>query len=470
MPGIGSRIRAALRTPPMRFQVRGVRFLEALNGRAIIGDEMGLGKTLETIAWMCLHPEARPAIIVCPATVKEVWLRQIREHTPHMDATVLEGRSTYHGTLRSGIAIINYDILQHWADRLISLGPRLLVIDECHRIANHKANRTRACISIGRIAKHVIALSGTPIVNRPIEFFSALNLIAPAAFPSRWKYAMQYCNPKIGYGGHWNFNGASHVEELHERVSKLMIRRTKDEVLKDLPPKTRTTIPVEVDNRADYEEAKADFLQWLEDRKGEDAANRAAGALALVRLGGLKRIAAEGKMKTAITWIREWTEDTDQKLVIFAIHRSVVEMLQEAFPGSPCVYGGVSGPKRTEAVDRFQNDPKCQLFIGNIKSAGEGITLHSAANELFLEIGWTPAEHDQAEDRIRRIGQTAKHINIYYMVAQNTIEEHVLDVIEAKRRLVNRVVDGYEGEQVATEVISYLKNPAKGITCRQRRQ
>lgn len=440
-----AKIRSVLRTTPYQFQVGGIRFLEERNGRAIIGDDCGLGKCLMSISWLMLHPEARPAIILCPASVKYVWHNELKKHAGAR-STILSGqtpdRASLAGDLKGQIFICNYDILRFWLP-LLAINPQAVIIDECQRISNRKAKRSIATSTLAKASPHVIGLSGTPITSRPVQFFPILQMIDPKQFASFWWYAFRFCAPKRGWQGRgWDFSGASHTEELHERISKLMIRRMKVDVLKDLPAKVRTIMPVDIDNRQEYERARDDFIKWLTSKKGNAAAVRAARAEAIVRLGSLKHLAAEGKLGAAVAFIREWLEDTDLKLAVYAIHHSILDRLMAAFPGAATVTGRSSPKDRESEVHRFQTDPNCRLFFGNIQAAGEGITLHAASDMLVLELGWTPAEHDQCEDRILRIGQTSDHVQIRYMIAQNTIEEDILDLINRKRDMISRVVDG----------------------------
>lgn len=460
---VGPRIKRAVRATLFRFQIRGVRFLEQRNGRAIIGDDMGLGKTMTALTWMAIHPELRPAVIICPSSVKYHWQRELWNHA-RIPSVVLSGQTPSRGMLYEDIVILNYDILRFWSDTLKAFTPKVLVLDEFQRVKNRQAKRSRASTVLAQGMPHILALSGTPIISRPVEFFPVLQMIEPDEFKSFWAYAFRYCAPKRGFRGRgWDFSGASNTNELHQKVSKLMIRRMKSDVLADLPAKTRSVIPVDISNRKEYEKARDNFIQWLASKKGNDAALRASRAEAVVRLGALKHLAAEGKIEDAIDSINEWMEDTDRKLVVFAIHHSIINQLVEAFPSAAVVTGAVGTAERSKAVDRFQLDPACRLFFGNMQAAGEGITLHAASDMLILELGWTPAEHDQTEDRINRIGQTADHVHIRYMVAKNTVEEDVMALIDSKRDVVGQVIDGRSVSTVQMTVIDRLLNGAKNV-------
>jgi SWI/SNF-related matrix-associated actin-dependent regulator 1 of chromatin subfamily A len=459
-----AKIKAAMRTPPLVFQVDGVRFLLNHEGRAVLGDDMGLGKTYQIATWLALNPDARPVIIACPATVKYVWQRQLWEHS-RIKSVVINGRGRFR--VNGNVWIINHDILScadkpkrskgkkskkkgktkkpnpGWWKTLIRRRPLVFVIDEAHRTQTRDSQRTMACKAIARRCRHVIAATGTPIRARPVQFFPMLNMVCPRAFPSFWQYAFRYCDPKRGFRGRgWNFNGASNLDELHQRVSAIMLRRTKEEVMKDLPRKTCTTIPVDIANRKEYESARDDFVSWWRKRRGAGVSQRALKAVAFVRMGALLRIAAEGKVPAISDWIENWLRETDQKLVVFTKHKIILALLRGTFLKAAVIEGRTPQRQREMEINRFQTDPKCRLFFGNLQAAGEGTTLHAASTVLFVELGWTPAELDQAEDRVLRIGQRAKHVDIYYMIAKDTQEEDVLELIGEKRKVVNQVVDG----------------------------
>jgi len=438
----------------MKHQFRGIRFIEKMKGVCLIGDDMGVGKTLEVLGWMAIHSaEITPTIICCPANAKYVWEGQIQEHT-YMDCQVLSGKKPY--TITSNIVIINYDILPYWEKQLLELRAKLLVIDECQYIKTRKIRRTKICKMISRKAKFRIPMSGTPIISRPIEFFSALNIVQPKEFGSFWKYAFRYCGPKKGFQGRgWDFSGATRIPELHKRVSSVMIRRMKKDVLKYLPPKRRIPIIVDLDNHREYQSAKHNFLSWYEKEYGSKKAKKAKKGLSFVRLGQLRRLAAKGKFKAACQWIDDFLEETNEKLVVFCYHREILEQLKERYANIAAI-GGKSGRKRDLEVKRFQKDKKVRLFLGTIRADKEAITLTAASTTFFIEQGWTPGEHDQAEDRVNRIGQAALKITAYYLLAKNTIDEYVWNLIEDKRKLIARIMDGETVAEKLKERISLV--------------
>jgi SWI/SNF-related matrix-associated actin-dependent regulator of chromatin subfamily A-like protein 1 len=424
------------------FQRKGVGFLEARNGRALIGDEMGLGKTVQALAWLQLHPEKRPAIIVSPASLKFNWRREAEAWLSDPDIQILP--TDQDRPFSKDIIITNYDILTDWIGPLLKQNPQVLIVDEIHYIKTPQAKRTKAVKKLGKSIPHIIGLSGTPIINRPIEGHTILKLIAPDKIPNRLDYAIRYCNAQHTVFG-WDFNGSSETEELHEKLSSIMIRRLKSEVLTDLPDKMHSFVPMEIDNREEYTGASADLLNWIRTFRGEDAEKTASNAEAIVRIEVLRQIAIRGKMAQAVNWIRDFIT-SGEKLVIFATHRSVIRDLMNQFSGVAVkLDGGSSQRERQESVDQFQTDPRIRLFIGNIKAAGIGITLTAASNVAFLEFPWSPGELVQAEDRCHRIGQR-NAVTIYYLFAMNTIEDKTARLIDKKRKILSKVLDGEEVE------------------------
>lgn len=429
-----ARIQAACTTPPMPHQVKGVRFLNRREGRGIIADEQGLGKTYQVIAYLKLHPEVRPAVVVCPATLKYNWQREFSRHA-NLKADVAEGREPFE--LAENIWILNYDILPYWLAWLTARKPVFLAVDEFQKIGNHKAKRTVATVTLGSQCRQAVGLSGTPISNGPVEFFPMLHIIAPDLFPAFMPYAFKFCGPRQGFRGHWDFRGASNVEELHELVSPLMIRRLKADVLTDLPPVVKTFIPLKVDLK-EYNIARQNFIQWLGERRGKEAVKRARGAEGLVRLGQLRMLAGRAKLPAVVEWLKDWTGG---KLVVFGIHKAaVVEYLADQFPGYPVVTGGMSPQQKEDSIAAFQNGDAPMIF-GNLKALGVGHTLTAGQAAAHVEFSWVPNDHEQGDARCHRIGSTGR-IESFYFVALGTTDEYLMELIETKRDVIGQVVDG----------------------------
>jgi SWI/SNF-related matrix-associated actin-dependent regulator 1 of chromatin subfamily A len=446
------------------FQKKGVAFIEAKNGRALVGDEMGLGKTIQALAWLQLHPKKRPAIILCPAHLKLNWAKETRETlSGDPKIQILQGTKPY--PITGEIIIINYDILGKWLEKLQTIKAQVLVFDEAHYIKNSTAQRTKATKKLAKNIPHVIALSGTPIVNRPVEGFNIVQILDKTVFPNFWQFAHKYCGAKHnGFG--WDFTGATNKEELHKILAgTIMIRRKKADVLPDLPDKLYSYIPMEISNRNEYEAAETNFINYLRQIKGDGAAKKASQAEHLVKIEALKQLTVKGKMEQAINWIQNFitTGNGDSKLVVFTVHKVVIDALMDEFKSIAVkVDGSCSAEQRHAAVEKFQNDPDTKLFVGNIQAAGTGLTLTAASSVAFLELPWTPGELVQAEDRCHRIGQKDT-VNVYYLLAEGTIEEKIAELLDEKRQVLEAVLDGNEVEetQMLTKLIETYQKEKK---------
>ncbi|MDD3263463.1 MAG: SNF2-related protein [Candidatus Nanoarchaeia archaeon] len=438
----------------MPFQEEGVNFVDARKGRAIIGDEMGLGKTVQAIGYLHICKE-RPAIVVVPASLKGNWKKEIEKWIPNVKVKILSGTKSYKLDSNEDIIIVNYDILKGWDKELLKIKPKIMVLDESHSIKNDNTKRTKVVKSMSKKIPYIIALSGTPAVNRPIELYNVINIIEPKLFSSRKEYGLRYCNGHYnGYG--MDYNGFSNLDELYEKLQTIMIRRKKSEVLTDLPDKTYSFIPFELDNTRDYNKARDDIFNWIKEIKGEHAAIKSSYAETLVRISELRQLAVRGVLKSSIEWLDNFIESSDQKIVVFAIHKEIINALMNHFGKIAVKIDGTTPVNiRQDIVDQFQTDNNIQVFVGNIKAAGVGLTLTAASNVAFLELPWTPGDLQQATDRVHRIGQK-NAVNVYFLLAQNTIEEDLAYLIDSKKKILTEALDGVSSEINETNMISDL--------------
>lgn len=433
-----------LKMPLYPYQNIGVSFMESRNGRMLLGDDMGLGKTIQGLAWLHINPKLRPAVVVCPANAKYVWPQQGEKFFKDPPTfQILSGRAATE-KLDAEVLVVNYDVLPSWVNKLKAYGPKVIITDECQYYKNSKAKRTKAVKELAKGVPHFIAMSGTPAKNRTLELYNAIHIIDPTLFPSFWEFAKRYCG-LYHDGFAWNMSGNTNTEELYGILTDtIMLRRLKVDVLTELPPKVRSVIPMDLTNREEYEEVEDDFIAWIEKHKGEDAAERANRGQAFAKIEALKQLTIKGKMQQAISWIKEFLESGD-KLVVFATHVETVKTLMKEFGKAAVkIDGSVSSNKRQQVVEQFQTNDDVRLFVGNIQAAGIAITLTAASSVAFVEIGWGPGEHDQAEDRIHRIGQEADSVNIYYLLARNSIEGRIVSLIDRKRGVLANLLDGQD--------------------------
>ncbi len=443
------------------FQRAGVRYA-LTQRRTFLADEQGLGKTVQALA--ALEADgAFPAVVVCPASMKLTWEREAARWLPHRSSAVLSGRSERGWAAakadRADIVILNYEIVDGHLERLIDLGPRGGVFDESHYCKEPRAKRTKACIAL---ARHVdktglrLALTGTPVLNRPKELVSQLRLIGRLRdFDS-------------GAGMARRFKNRDSLERLHWHLrSHCYVRRLKADVLPQLPPKEQVTIPVELNNEAEYRLAERDLVAWLRAQPMDlhDYEARVAAAMRnerLVRLNKLRQLAGRGKLDAAVAWVEDFLE-SGEPLVVFADHVEVQHTLVEHFPDAVHVLGDDSAQARDDAVQAFQQDDGPQLIVCSLRAAGQGITLTRASNVAFLELDWTPARLAQAEDRCHRIGQDDS-VTAWYLLAPDTIDETMADVLAWKRGVIGAVTDGrfVEGESLVEAVLRELRERVDG--------
>jgi superfamily II DNA or RNA helicase len=419
------------------FQRGGVAYLLEAR-RAFLADEQGLGKTVQALAALEAD-DAYPAVVVCPASLKLNWRREIEKWLPHRSVTVLSG--TAHADVGADIVVLNYEVVHGHRERLALRRPGALVLDEAHFCKNPRAKRTQATRRLAdamppRALK--LALSGTPVLNRPDELISQLRIIGRLAdFGSGARFSRR-------------FRGIGAEERIHWHLRRrCFVRRLKSEVLPQLPAKRQAIVPVELDNEREYRLAERDVIAWLREQPldlSELDAKIAATLRAerLAQLNTLKRLAARGKLEAALSWIHAFLA-SGERLVVFAHHQEIQEAVLERHPSAAHILGRDSVGAREAAVQAFQADDGPQLLIGSTRVASQGITLTQASNVAFLELEWTPAIHDQAEDRCHRIGQHDA-VTAWYLLAADTIDETMAELIARKRGVVGAVTDGLAAE------------------------
>lgn len=407
------------------YQKEAVRKFIQFGERVYNASEIGLGKSCETLATSELMGYER-ILIITPASLKYNWEAEIRKWLgDEISVQILESKPKNDDKLTAKYIIINYDILDRWLELIKGYQFDLVVYDEVHNCKSYKTKRTKLSKEIAKNIPKKILLSGTPIVNHPQELISQLMIMDKLDdFGGFWNYLTHFCS--------WNGEFIGEPRNLGELNNllreKLYFRHERKDVLPELPPVSTQIIPIKIDNNT--------YLKKYAELKAELKAT-VPTAMQLVLIEKLKQYCVSEKMAIAKEFIKN-VIDNGEKLIIFGTHKAVIQELYNEFADiSVVIDGGVDNKIRQERVNQFQNDNKIRLFIGNMLAAGTGLTLTAASKVLFMELGWTPVLHEQAAGRAIRIGQN-NPVSIYYIIAKNTIEEKILNLLNNKMDIVRK--------------------------------
>jgi len=418
------------------FQKEDVDFIHYNNGTCLVANDMGTGKTITALTY-AYEADTQRVLVVCPASVLYKWQDEVVRWNGWESQIVLTGKTALDMTKR--VWIMSYAIMLNRVYELSEIEFDLLIMDECHKISNPKAKQALAVDQL--ITKRKLFLSGTPFLNRPIELWHVLNLIDPLSYKSYWSFANKYAGAeqkeiwtRNGKRTFWDVSGATNLDDLRKRIAPIVVRRTKQEVLDELPELTRTKMEVDISNKREYQSALLDFKRYLRENNKDSDPN------ALSKLNVLRQIIGMGKVESAIELAEEVLSNPDKKVVLYAHHKAVVNALCEKLKeyGVETIVGEDSNTKRADTVSRFQNNTLPRALV--ISSAGgEGIDLYRADTMITVEREWNEAKESQAESRLHRNGQ--KHaVVVYYLIAHNTIDKDIDELIERKRDAFNSVI------------------------------
>jgi SWI/SNF-related matrix-associated actin-dependent regulator 1 of chromatin subfamily A len=453
-------------------QEEGVKFLLSRNG-CILADDMGLGKSMQSII-AALESGAKKILIVAPSSTKINWEREINVFCD--DTAIIDGKKWNDAKF----TIINFDILKNFhtlVDRktkedavinreLAEAGYDLCIIDEAHYLKNNDSIRGKIMVelSVKYNIEKVWLLTGTPVANRPMDFFNLLKIIkSPIA--QNWRhYAVRYCEGRQFFrtlkNGQkkqiWLTDGASNLEELASKTKNIILRRLKTEVL-DMPDKVITPMYHKLDDKGvkEYDQLWDDYLLKRE-AEGKKNGNIQKDLVELILLRQF--IAAQ-----AIPYTIEMAENAiemGRKVIIFTSFTEELEILQHHFGKLAVKHNGpMTTLAKQKSVDAFQQNDKVKVFIGNIKSAGVGITLTEGTVVIFNSFDWVPGNNEQAEDRAFRIGQK-NDVNVYYQMFVGTISTRMWFMLKNKKEVIATIMGDkqYTDEEITAIMVEELMN------------
>ena len=430
-------------------------------------DEMGLGKTVQALA--TLHATQHyPAIIICPAVVKYNWAVEAERWLPNdVRVVVIKDAKSVNDAVNADVVVLTYDLFTKLSKNLVEIKFRFMILDESHYVKNGTAKRTKIVKAFAKEIDYVLLLSGTPLLSRPAELIEQLRVISRFDEFGGWnRFTDRYCAKKRKPWG-WDISGSANLKELNTRLREICyIRHDKKAVLQDLPDKTRSQVFFELTKpqMKEYEKAKKQLEDYLREnlQKDEREIKKSMKAEMLVRIEVLKNLVAKQKLDDAKEWVSTFLE-SGEKLVVFATHLEVIESLCEAFPDAVSITGETSAEERQRVVEVFQSDDNVKLAILGLKAASTGITLTAASNVAFLELGWTPADMQQAEDRVYRIGQR-NAVNVWYLLAKDTIDVEIATLIDMKSGATKAAIEGVDvgqDDKILDKMVEFL-SPALG--------
>uniref|UniRef100_A0A3P8RG46 Zinc finger, RAN-binding domain containing 3 n=1 Tax=Astatotilapia calliptera TaxID=8154 RepID=A0A3P8RG46_ASTCA len=428
----------------MPFQREGVEF-------------MGLGKTVQAIAVAYTFRQEWPLLVVVPSSLKYPWIEELERWIPELqpgDINLVENKSHTIGIGSSKVTVLGYGLLTTDARPLVEAlsGQRfaVVVVDESHYLKSRNAARTKILVPLIQSAKRAILLTGTPALGRPEELFMQIDALYPKRFGTWTDYAKKYCNAHYRYFGprrQWDCRGASNLEELHQRLSQIMIRRLKADVLTQLPPKIRQRIPFDLPKEA-AKEASASFAEWerLMKSLGSGAATTDTPFTEVMGLvTQMYKQTAIAKAGAVKDYIKMMLEAEQLKFLVFAHHLTMLQACTEAVIEAKAGYiridGSVPSSERIQLVHRFQSDPETRVAILSIQAAGQGLTFTAASHVVFAELYWNPGHVKQAEDRAHRIGQTSS-VNVHYLIAKGTFDTVMWSMLNRKEKVTGSTLNG----------------------------
>ncbi|NWI43397.1 ZRAB3 endonuclease, partial [Picathartes gymnocephalus] len=462
-----------LRKKLLPFQEKGIIFALQRSGRLLVlmlffsflfFSQMGLGKTIQAIAISYYYKNEWPLLIVVPSSLRYPWVDEMEKWIPELspdDISIIQNKTDIGGVSTSKVTILGYGLLtsdaQTLVDTLYKQNFKVVVIDESHYMKSRNATRSKILLPIVQKALRAVLLTGTPALGRPEELFMQIEALFPRRFGTWNEYAKKYCDARVRFFGkrrQWDCRGASNLEELHQLLSEIMIRRLKNDVLSQLPPKVRQRIPFDLPQAA-AKNLNATFAEWeklMRSLSSDATESHFSQVMNLItRMYKETAIAKAGAVKD---YIKMMLDNDKLKFLVFAHHLSMLQACTEAVIESKARYiridGSVPSAERIHLVNQFQKDPETRVAILSIQAAGQGLTFTAATHVVFAELYWDPGHIKQAEDRAHRIGQCSS-VNIHFLIAKGTMDTLMWAMLNRKAKVTGSTLNGKKEKMQAEE-------------------
>ena len=391
-----------MRLPLLPHQQEGVEFI-LNNSSAFVCDDMGMGKTRTVIEAMIQRSQF-PILVICPSALKLNWRNEIARWV---------GIDLEIDNLNQDIIITNYERMNKYKFEIQALPIKQLVLDESHSFKEESSKRTQLALEWSRKIPYKILISGTPMLNRPRELITQMEILNNIhKVGGREKFLEKYCNPRHSQYG-IDYSGCSDLQELHQTMNGIWLRRTKDDLENKLPTKTIVPIPII--------ELNQPAPRSFHDIERYD------------------RAVLYKKLDASVDFIEQLLE-RDEKVVVFVHHKDIGKALNMKFPDASVIVGGQSPVHRQLNIDNFQLHDT-QIIICSLQASAVGLTLTASRCAVFIEYPWSPALLAQAQDRVHRLGQD-KDVFIFYLYGQGSIDEYRLNTNSFKKAVIDYIVDG----------------------------
>lgn len=413
------------------FQREAVEFLLENDNKGMLVLDPGLGKTTLSVAWLSMFDHEKPLLIVCPSGLKIHWRRELKKFAK-IKAKILGGQKPKPITNQYEVYIINYDVIHYWQ---VELKGKIsgIILDESQYCTNPSAQRTKAVKNVQQGTSHKVFLSATPFSNAPIELFPQLEMLDKETWNYQ-DYVQRYCPMVQSFNGTMLPKGSANLEELHNRLKAgYMFRRRKEDVAPDLPEKN--FIIHEIENNSKLLLDAEDELEDMIDSGDYDNAEIQE------KIKELTRSAYFETKKVIHQFIDDYLATSDEKIVLVAYHKSVIEDLVKKYD-APYISGEVASHKRQGIIDRFETDKTQRVLVLQNIAGAEGFSILNSKTMFFVELYYSIAKHLQVQDRIHRIISKHDAVFYYYFILEDSILERMLDVMMKKSRVLTTVIDG----------------------------
>lgn len=471
----------------LKHQVDSVAFLISRSG-GILADDMGLGKTCSAIVSSLIGEDRLPALIICPAGLRNTWRDEVTRVAPQLTVALPNRPDDIPDGRFPDVVVIPFSRLKNFFGWEALPGFKVLFVDEAQAFKNSRAfsrrervgaeaaveqgakltgHRTAILFEIASQIPAVFCLTGTPILSRPRELFNLLRLIRHPLGKDFRRFSIRYCDGHQGAFG-WQADGCTNAIELRESLRNVILRRMKDDVL-NLPGKesllTRTPLMGDWVNR--YRNTWRDYIASAKLVKSKEAMRSAWKAKHLVSINLLRQICSLSK----IEYLSDRLAGSTEKVIVFTSFseslNGVCEKLEAVGIGHVRYEGGMNEKQRHAAVTAFRTDEQCRVFVSNTEAGKTGLTLVEATRVIFMDMVWTPADHYQAEDRAHRIGQT-KRVTCEYLIVPDTVEDVIFELLATKKKVIDRILgasgvdnNGELNSNIEADFLSKIKVLAK---------